>query len=101
MSSSWIDYILGRRKKTMASVARERLQIILAHERTGDGPSGPAYLNDLQKDLVQVISKYISIDPDDIKVSLEKQGTLEVLEVNIVLNEQAPQQPQLVEGDAS
>jgi cell division topological specificity factor len=85
--STWIDYILGRRKNTSAAVARERLQIILAHERSGEGQQAPAYLTDLQNDLVQVISKYIAIDPNGIKVSLERQGKLEVLEVNIVLKD--------------
>ena len=41
----------------------------------------------MQKELIAVISKYVSINPDDIKVSLEKQGNYEVLEVNIVLPE--------------
>jgi cell division topological specificity factor len=85
--STLFDYILGRKKKTTASVARERLQIILAHERLSDEHQPPEYLGDLQNDLVQVISKYISINPDDIKVTLEKQGSLEVLEVNIVLKD--------------
>jgi cell division topological specificity factor MinE len=49
--------------------------------------SGPDFLPDLQKDLVAVISKYFPINPDDIKVGLEKQSHYEVLEVNIVLPE--------------
>ena len=40
----------------------------------------------LQKDLA-VISKYVKINPEDIKVGLEKQGDFEVIEVNIVLPE--------------
>jgi cell division topological specificity factor len=83
---SILDYFLGPKKKT-ASVARERLQIILAHERAG--LSGPDYLPQLQKELVAVISKYVSINPDDITVSLDRKDDLEVLEVNIVLPETA------------
>ena len=41
----------------------------------------------LQNDLVAVISKYVKINPEDIKVGLEKQGNFEVIEVNIVLPE--------------
>ena len=74
-----------REKKHTASVAKERLQLIIARERVG--LSGPDFLPDLQKDLVAVISKYIPIHQDDIKVALEKQGNYEVLEVNIVLPE--------------
>jgi cell division topological specificity factor len=51
------------------------------------GLSGPDFLPDLQKDLVAVISKYVKINPEDIKVGLEKQGNFEVIEVNIVLPE--------------
>ena len=81
---SFLSFFLGEKKKT-ASVAKERLQIILAHERTGRGGSRPDYLPDLQRELIAVISKYIKIDPNDIKVQLERQGNLEVLEVKIEL----------------
>ena len=81
---SILDYFLGTRKKS-ANVARERLQIILAHERAG--LTGPDYLPQLQKELVEVISKYVAINPDDIKVQLDRKDELEVLEVNIVLPE--------------
>jgi cell division topological specificity factor len=81
---SILDYFLGTKKKT-ASVARERLQIILAHERAG--LTGPDYLPQLQKELVAVISKYVAINPDDIKVQLDRKDELEILEVNIVLPE--------------
>ncbi|MEK8050785.1 cell division topological specificity factor MinE [Ideonella sp. DXS22W] len=80
---SFLSFLLGEKKKS-ASVAKERLQIILAHERSGRGVRAD-YLPDLQKDLVAVISKYVQISPDDIKVSLEKQDNLEVLEVKIEL----------------
>ena len=57
-----------------------------AHERNGRS-SSPDYLPQLQKELVAVISKYVSINPDDIKVHMERQGDLEVLEVKIELPE--------------
>ncbi|MGH6647833.1 cell division topological specificity factor MinE [Aquabacterium sp.] len=80
---SFLSFFLGEKKKT-ASVAKERLQIILAHERNGR-QGNPDYLPALQKELVAVITKYISINPDDIKVSLERQDNLDVLEVKIEL----------------
>jgi len=85
---SFLSFLLGEKKKT-ASVAKERLQIILAHERAGRNAGQPDYLPALQRDLVAVISKYIRIDPHDIKVHLEKQDNLEVLEVKIELPEAA------------
>ena len=81
---SLISLLFGEKKKT-ASVAKERLQIILAHERTGRGGSRPDYLPDLQRELIAVISKYVAISPDDIKVNLERQDNFDVLEVKIEL----------------
>jgi cell division topological specificity factor len=80
---NFLSFFVGEKKRT-ASVAKERLQIILAHERNGRTAS-PTYLPDLQKELLAVISKYVSVDLDDIKVLLERQGDLEVLEVKIEL----------------
>ena len=88
---SFLDFFLGEKKKT-AKVAKERLQIILAHERSGR--NAPDYLPALQKDLVAVISKYVKITPEDIVVNLERQDNLDVLEVKIELPEKgAAQQP--------
>ena len=82
---SLLSLLFGDKKKT-ASVAKERLQIILAHERSGRS-NQPDYLPALQRDLVAVLSKYVKINPQDIKVNLERQDNLEVLEVKIELPE--------------
>ena len=84
--ASFLSFLLGEKKQT-ASVAKERLQIILAHERSGRNSHSPDYLPALQRDLIAVISKYIKIHPDDIKVNLERQDNLDVLEVKIELPE--------------
>ena len=81
---SLLSFLLGEKKKT-ASVAKERLQIILARERVGNSNAQPDYLPALQRELMAVISKYVSINPSDIKVQLERQDNLEVLEVKIEL----------------
>ena len=81
---SLLSFLLGEKKKT-ASVAKERLQIILAHERSSLGGRRPDYLPELQRELIAVISKYVSIKAEDIKVQLEKQDDLEVLQVKIEL----------------
>ena len=88
---SFLDFFLGEKKKT-ASVAKERLQIILAHERAGR--AAPDYLPALQRDLVAVIGKYVKVNPSDIIVNLERQDDLDVLEVKIELPEKSVvQQP--------
>ena len=82
---SLLSFLLGEKKKT-ASVAKERLQIILAHERSGGNPGlSPDYLPALQRDLIAVISKYVKIDPAHLKVDIQKQDNFEVLEVKIEL----------------
>lgn len=86
---SFFSFLLGEKKKT-ASVAKERLQIILAHERGSLGGKRPEYLADLQRELIAVISKYVSISPEDIKVNLERQDDLEVLDIKIELPEKLP-----------
>ncbi|MCL5980324.1 MAG: cell division topological specificity factor MinE [Acidithiobacillus sp.] len=81
---SLLDYFLGTRKKT-ASVAKERLQLILAHERAADAPD---FLPALQAELLAVIGKYIPVDQDKIKVTMERRGDYEVLELNILFPDQ-------------
>ena len=81
---SFLSFLLGEKKQT-ANVAKERLQLILAHERSGRNAAEPDYLQDLQRDLIAVLSKYVNINPNDIKVNLERQDNLEVLEVKIEL----------------
>lgn len=83
---SLLSMLFGNKPKT-AQVAKERLQLIIAHERDGGGNAD--FLPDLQRELIAVISKYVKVNPDDIRVSLEKQDRYEVLEVNIVLPEKA------------
>jgi cell division topological specificity factor len=66
-----------------ASVAKERLQILVAHERSSRNQ--PSYLPQLQKELLEVIRKYINVGQDAISVNFEQDENQETLEVNIVL----------------
>lgn len=75
--------ILFPQKQKSASEAKERLQIIIARERSNR--SGPDFLPALHRELIEVISKYTKVNADDIKISLDRQGNLEVLDVNVVL----------------
>ena len=85
---SFLSFFLGEKKQT-ASVAKERLQIILAHERSGRGTPRADYLPKMQAELMAVISKYVKINLNDIKVSVERQDNFEVLEVKIELPDEA------------
>ncbi|AYF88062.1 cell division topological specificity factor MinE [Pseudomonas sp. JS3066] len=77
------DFFRERKKQNSASIAKERLQIIVAHER--GQRSQPDYLPALQKDLVDVIRKYVNIDQEQVQVMLENQGSCSILELNITL----------------
>ncbi len=84
---SLLSLIFGAKPKT-ANMAKERLQLIIARERIDYGKPSADFLPAMQQELVAVISKYVHVNADDIKVSMEKKGNYEVLEVNIVLPEQ-------------
>jgi cell division topological specificity factor len=77
------DFFRANKKVSTASVAKERLQIIVAHER--GQRTTPDYLPALQKELVEVIRKYVNIESDDVQVALENQGSCSILELNITL----------------
>jgi len=85
---SILSFLLGQNKKS-ANLAKERLQIILAHERSARSTRRPDYLPALQRELLAVVSKYVQIQPKDIKVNFERQRNIEVLEVKIELPEPA------------
>ncbi|WP_455202580.1 cell division topological specificity factor MinE [Kaarinaea lacus] len=87
-----LNYLLGRKKKT-ATVAKERLQIILAREHADR--DGPDYLPELKKDILAVVAKYVAVDLDRIQVNLDKNGDTEILELNIVLPDKQPEQPKV------
>ncbi|WP_111497435.1 MULTISPECIES: cell division topological specificity factor MinE [Marinobacter] len=81
---SFLDYFRSRKKNT-ASVAKERLQIIVAHER--GMRDQPDYLPQLQQELVAVIRKYVQIDDDMVQVELDRTDECSVLELNVTLPE--------------
>ncbi len=86
---SLLDFFLRPRKDNTAKVAKERLQIIVAHERSTRG--GPDYLPQLKQDLLDVIRKYVEISPEQVTVQLDKKDDLSVLELNIMLNSDKPE----------
>jgi cell division topological specificity factor len=80
------DFLRGQKKNT-ATKAKDRLQIILAHERAQQGQNMPEYLPKMRQEILDVISKYVNIDPSDLKISIDEEDGLEVLEMNLVLPE--------------
>lgn len=81
---SIFDYFRSTKKNT-ASIAKERLQIIVAHERSKRNQ--PDYLPALQQEILEVIRKYVQVDQDQVDVQLDKNGDCSVLELNVTLPE--------------
>jgi cell division topological specificity factor len=69
--------------KATASIAKERLQVLVAHERSQR--NAPEFLPAMQRDIMAVISKYIELDDDQIQVHIDNHDQLSVLEVNVTL----------------
>ena len=69
-----------RRQRT-APVARERLQVLLAHERMAGGHS--ELLNLLREEIVAVIKKHITVDSDKVNIKLERGEDISTLEIDV------------------
>lgn len=83
---SWLNIFRSERKSS-AAMAKERLQVVVAHRRSNQGDH-PAYFPNLQKDLLRVLRKYVEVSDDAVQMDIERDGDLEVLELNITLPEQ-------------
>ena len=79
---SILDFFKSKKPDT-AAIAKERLQIIVAHERSQRNQ--PDYLPRLQNELLEVIRRYVEVDQDQVEVALENAGNCSVLELNITL----------------
>src|ERR1700674_4986854 len=77
--------ILFPPRATSAAIAKERLKIVLAHERAGS--AAPDFLPRLQRDLIEVVGRYVEMKEDMIRVNLGKSGETSLLEINIEIEE--------------
>ncbi|CAM5577229.1 cell division topological specificity factor MinE [Rhodanobacter lindaniclasticus] len=76
---------LKRKPEATASVARERLRIIVAQERSTRG--APDYLPMMRNELLEVIKKYVHVDLDAININFERDSGHEILELSVTLPE--------------
>ena len=72
-------------KKTTAQTATNRLQIIIAQERSSQG--APDYLPLMRREILEVIRKYVNVDVDAVKVDVVKDGEHDVLDISVSLPE--------------
>lgn len=78
------DFLTQKNKNT-ANVAKDRLRIIIEQGRRERG--APDYLPMLQRELLEVIRKYINVDIEAVKVDLHKDGEHELLDISVTLPE--------------
>ena len=81
---NFFDRLLG--KKNSADSAKERLQLVLIHDRTD---LTPAELNSLKDDLIATISRHIEIDPDAMQIGVEHDGRSQRLVADIPIKSAA------------
>jgi cell division topological specificity factor len=79
---------LKRKPEATATVARERLRIIVAQERSTRG--APDYLPMMRNELLEVIKKYVHVDIEAISINLERDSGHEVLELSVALPDGNP-----------
>jgi len=82
-----LDFFRTSRPKGSAAVAKERLQILVAHDRTER--KRPSYLPRLQREILEVIRKYAEVDMNAVSVNYEQEDSREILELNIILPDAA------------
>jgi cell division topological specificity factor len=75
-----MDFLFGRKKS--ANSAKERLQLVLIHDRTD---LTPAQLESLKDELIETISHYVEIDPSAVTINLAQDGREQRLLANIPL----------------
>lgn len=67
---------MARKKSSSSSVAKERLKLVLIHDRAGTSPSSNVMLM-LRKDIVGVISKYFDVEEDDFDVEIKNTSDVQ------------------------
>lgn len=86
---AFFDYFRSKKKNT-ANIAKERLQVIVAHQRSERQDSklnSADYLKKLQLEIMEVIRKYVEIDQEQVKVELSQNNDCSVIELNLTLPE--------------
>lgn len=81
----WLRLFKGEQKAT-ASTAKERLKLVVAHQREGRA-NGPTWLPRLREELIAVVRRYVEVPENAVNVQVQREDGLEVLEMNIALPE--------------
>jgi cell division topological specificity factor len=79
--ASWLDRLFHRETNS-AQQAKDRLALVLIHDRT-DLP--PGTMESLKNELIEVISRYVEIDPDAVRIEMSQEGREQRLLADIPL----------------
>lgn len=89
---SIIDAIFGRKKDKTANIAKERLQIIVQHQRegrSGDQQAEPPFMKQMRKDILMVVNKYFDIKPEDIEAHLDNGPDKDIISLSINISDKS------------
>lgn len=78
---SWIDRFFKTKPKS-GSIAKDRLQMVLIHDRAN---VTPGLLDEIKDEIISVIAKHLTIDPDSVEVNLTQEDRESVLVAEIPL----------------
>ncbi|MEN4041593.1 MAG: cell division topological specificity factor MinE [Anaerolineaceae bacterium] len=80
--ASWLDRLTGGAKAKSAHSAKERLKLVLIHDRTDISPKD---MEDMKNELLKVISRYVEIDPQAVRIDMQQEGREQRLVADIPL----------------
>ena len=84
MSSGGIGFLSGLfAKRNSAPVARDRLQILLAHERAGGAEGQSDLIAKLREEILEVIARHVPIDRDKVQIKLDRGAAMTTLEIDV------------------
>lgn len=81
---SLLRFLFPPKPPATASVAKERLQLIIAHEGSKKAPD---FLPKLKEELLAVVARYMHVSEDSFKLDLQRRGNMDILEMNLILED--------------
>lgn len=84
---SFLDNFFSRKQPSSSAVARNRLQILLAHERGVGGKDDTNLLRTLHREILEVLARHVSVDQDNVNIKLDRGQNCSTLEIDIQVPE--------------
>lgn len=84
---SFLDHFFTRKRSSSSKVARNRLQILLAHERSAGKEGDENLLRTLHREILEVLARHVAVDQDNVNIKLERGQNCSTLEIDIQVPE--------------